>query len=359
MRILHARFLSVVLVCVSVECGVLEDISRDVSPEVQARAIDGEERPPRTTASKREPSEVLVVRGTVTPEGGSFLPFYRIPANNRNLKIAASPPPSGTYTVVLLDSDRRVLQMIAWTPDFSAQRTELPKEGLPFTWLLLPRDGVREVELRKNGKRVAGFRVRLDVPKIADLTVSSTRAVGESTTASLTWTVSAADTTKESSPRSLTHQVYYSNDDGVTWTLVRSGLLKSEAEVDLTKLPGGSMCRFRVSTTDGFNSCHRTGPAITVADKPPLCAIVAPRSGRTYRQGAGVLLIGRCVDLEDGALDGARFMWRSDTQGDLGTGAKVVVRNLRVGRHEIRLHATDSASNEGASPPIVVTVVAR
>ena len=261
--------------------------------------------------------------------------------------------------VVLLDADRRVLEKMAWTPAFSAQRTELPDGGLPFTWLLLPREGVREVELRKSGKRVAGFRVRSDVPKITDMKVSPTGGAQEWTTASLTWTVSPADTTKESSPRSLKHQLFYSNDDGITWTLVRSGLSKSEAEVDLTKLPGGSACRLRVSTTDGFNASHRVVSAITVADKPPSCAIVAPRSGRTYRQGAGVLLIGRCVDLEDGALDGARFMWRSDSQGELGAGEKIVVRNLSVGRHEIRLHATDSARHEGASPPIVVTVVAR
>lgn len=64
---------------------------------------------------------------------------------------------------------------------------------------------------------------------------------------------------------------------------------------------------------------------------------MAPRSGRTVQEGAAVLLVGRGFDIADGKVDPSALRWTSDLQGDLGTGEKLVVRDLMPGEHTISL----------------------
>ena len=160
-------------------------------------------------------------------------------------------------------------------------------------------------------------------------------------------------------PPTLLHQVYYTSDGGKTWRLVATGLTKDSVQLDLDKLPGGENCRFMVKTTDGFNVGTKNSRPILVRDRAPTVRIIAPRAGQSYNEGAGILLVGQVTDPEDSTIPVDKYRWQSDIQGELGTGAKLVVRSLKPGTHRITLRARDSKGNEGASAELQVVVKQR
>ncbi len=305
--------------------------------------------------------ELIVVRGVVIPEGGYFFPFYRIPANVKNLRTASRLPEAGTHSVVFLDAKGRVLLKIAWTPKFQSEQPPQTPIKAAFTWLVMPKKNVAEVQLRVDGKMVSGFSVCPVAPEIGAVKI---KIISDSLDASLqrarlSWSVSYSGLDDAIKASRVLYQVYYSNNNGETWTLVKSGFENPEATIDLTKLPGGRRCLFKVSITDGFNSGHRIGRPFSVANKRPLCVLVAPRSGKTYYQGSGVLLIGRCIDLEDGDLPEASLVWISEPQGVIGYGRKLVTRDLHIGTHQITLTSRDSAGNRSISQPLHIEIIPR
>jgi hypothetical protein len=263
--------------------------------------------------------------------------------------------------VVFLDIKRRVLLKIAWTPKFIHEQLEQQPDKVPFTWLVIPPPNVAEVHLQIAGRKVSGFQVSAKAPAIEDLRIefipdpSNLRDLKSE----LTWSLEHLLPEDLKKDLGILYQVYYSNDDRKTWMLVKSGLEKPAAIIDLTKLPGGRRCFFRVVVTDGFNSSAKVSRSFSVLDKPPLCALIAPRGSKTYRAGAGVLLIGRCVDLEDGNLPDDNLVWISDLQGVLGYGRKIVKRNLHIGSQRITLTCRDSASNRCVSQPLELEIIPR
>lgn len=78
----------------------------------------------------------------------------------------------------------------------------------------------------------------------------------------------------------------------------------------------------------------------------PVATIVLPADGAIVNTPDAVNLRGTGVDAEDGDLPGASLSWRSDVDGDLGTGLGVVTV-LQPGPHEITLTVTDSAGQTG------------
>jgi hypothetical protein len=317
-------------------------------------APDATEAGPADAADIRSAEEFLVARGGVRRDGGgSFYPFYRIPATPNARRSASRAPTSGNRELRLLDEQGNVVRSVAWTPDFRADDSEEELEARSFTFILPPDPAVRRVELRGEDRVLDSFEVAPSLPRAADLEMAVQKEAGK---ASLRW---SAETARDAGPRVLVHQVYYSRDNGRTWILARSGLPVPAADVDLRKLPGGSQCLFRVSTSDGYFATTLVSTAFSVDDKAPRGSIVAPRSGLVRAVDGGVLLIGRGFDLEDGAIRGENLTWISDLQGRIGTGEKLVVRNLKVGRHSITLESRDSAGRKGVSEPIVVTIRKR
>lgn len=77
-------------------------------------------------------------------------------------------------------------------------------------------------------------------------------------------------------------------------------------------------------------------------NQPPQADIDRPDDGDSFRAGEKISFHGTGQDPEDGKLDGSSLVWRSDRDGQLGTGEKVDRSDLSVGTHEITLTVTDS-----------------
>lgn len=70
-------------------------------------------------------------------------------------------------------------------------------------------------------------------------------------------------------------------------------------------------------------------------------------------------LTGRGTDAEDGNLSGASLRWRSDLDGELGTGESLTVSGLSIGIHTITLTVVDSDGGIDVHPITVPITNAR
>jgi len=347
----------------------------DEPARVDPPAADAPERP---DAAQEDRGELLVVRGEVErgdpnrddSGGGRFFPFYRIPATPENQRLAAHLPQQGTHEVRFVDARGQILKKIAWTPDFRDDDSPEPLRARPFTWFVTPIEGVTRVLLLNGDRTIATLNVLPRGPVVENLqqgevqrAAAAERADGNPNdeaagrSVRLSWDARQPLAIRDAD--NLTHQIYYSNDDGKTWRLVATGLKEPSADVKLGTLPGGERGRFQVRTSDGYNVTVKTSDPIDVADKAPKAEIHAPRSGNTYPEGAGVLFVGHGYDREDGALPDKSLRWQSDIQGEIGAGRKLVVRDLRPGTHKITLRVEDGKGNRADSPEVEVRIQGR
>jgi hypothetical protein len=85
----------------------------------------------------------------------------------------------------------------------------------------------------------------------------------------------------------------------------------------------------------------------------PTVTIVQPVEGAAFLSGQPVTLQANVTDQEDGDLS-ARARWSSSRDGDLGTGASLVVSTLSEGSHTLTASATD---NDGLTASATVNIV--
>src|SRR6185436_12833781 len=83
-----------------------------------------------------------------------------------------------------------------------------------------------------------------------------------------------------------------------------------------------------------------TAPPVT--NVPPNAWIATPAQSASFTQGASVGFSGGATDPEDGTLSGAAMVWKSDRDGQIGTGVSFSKTTLSAGSHLISLTATDS-----------------
>ena len=88
-----------------------------------------------------------------------------------------------------------------------------------------------------------------------------------------------------------------------------------------------------------------TVPVAFDIDCPSSSAVVtitSPANGGSVNEGALVSFAGSAIDPEDGPLAGGQMVWKSNLQGEIGTGQAFSVSTLASGPHLITLTATDS-----------------
>ena len=130
------------------------------------------------------------------------------------------------------------------------------------------------------------------------------------------------------------------SDDSIRITAIRI-LLPTLASLWLVACSGGSGEGSIGSGGDssGPDGGGAVGQSLTVT-------ITAPESGTTWPAADMVQFAGEAEDPEDGPLAGNALVWKSDRDGDLGTGTNVTVDTLSPGGHNVTLTATAS---DGAS----------
>ena len=154
------------------------------------------------------------------------------------------------------------------------------------------------------------------------------------------WTVTDPDSAAFSA------KVFYSRDDGRTWSQIGAGDGLRTLAVDFDSLPGSAATALvKVLVSDGANTGAAVSPRFAVARKLPAAQIVAPLAGTAVPRQTLVQFEGVVYDVDDGLLDGAAVQWTSNLDGPLGTGAVLNVDTLRPGRHDITLSAKDADGN--------------
>ena len=163
-------------------------------------------------------------------------------------------------------------------------------------------------------------------------------------------------------------RVYY---HGYRWYWDR-GILSDGMVPSTSALPGSWNANYRVLRNldhghlrDGYpheserNAQLRTAiqKALRAAVHPIAVEISSPAEGATLPLGEPVPLEGSAVTIEGTVLTEGALVWRSDQDGELGTGESIGGSDLSAGNHTVTLEATDEF---GAvrSASIEITVLA-
>jgi cysteine-rich repeat protein len=113
-----------------------------------------------------------------------------------------------------------------------------------------------------------------------------------------------------------------------------------------------------VVASDGFlTAVDESDADVTIPQKAPRVAILAPTGTRPIVGAQAAVLRGAARDVEDGRLPDTALRWSSDLNGNLGTGGTVILAGsvLVPGTHVLTLTATDSDALTGtATVPLVV-----
>jgi hypothetical protein len=144
-----------------------------------------------------------------------------------------------------------------------------------------------------------------------------------------------------------THSVLYSSD-GKEYLPVAAGLKGRSYTVDLSALPGGKKARIRVVANDGVLTGSATSKAFGVPVKAPEVSILSPAPGQAFDSDDQVQLTADVRDLQDRQFAAKDIVWRSNLQGELGTGPSLLTR-LDAGSHEITATATNSGRKSGSA----------
>jgi hypothetical protein len=82
-------------------------------------------------------------------------------------------------------------------------------------------------------------------------------------------------------------------------------------------------------------------------NRPPVVRILAPIDARAIQRSAADSLVVEAIDPEEGRLTGSALLWSSDLQGVLGHGERIPLDALVLGRHRLRIRATDAWQRSG------------
>jgi uncharacterized repeat protein (TIGR01451 family) len=132
--------------------------------------------------------------------------------------------------------------------------------------------------------------------------------------------------------------------DGTVQAFV-NGLLIGEADAgSFFAGKGGRVGLWFIVAADTVLDDFSGGAIGALADPglPPLVSLRLPSDALAVDPGTPTVLRAAAFDIEDGLLDESQFAWRSDRDGELGTGAELELARLSSGQHVITLTITDS-----------------
>ena len=152
------------------------------------------------------------------------------------------------------------------------------------------------------------------------------------------------------------------DDSSLVWTSDIDGELGSGPFV---RLEGGALSAgdhvIILTATDAGSLSGIDRVTITVdANQVPVAVILSPADGSDFDYNESVTLTGWGFDAEEGLLEDASLVWSSDVDGELGTGAQLLLDRevLTAGIHNLTLTATDPDSLAGYDS-VIITVGAN
>lgn len=243
-----------------------------------------------------------------------------------------------TYCIEAQNTSGAALRVRCFEPTFIDNEAGIITDVDGFNLILPYSPDVTRIVLKKGATELAVRAVSAHAPAVTVLSPNGGETWAASGTYTITWTASDLDDDP------LTYSVLY-NSDGNNWVPVGTAITTTQLVVNAADLAGGTAARVRVLATDGVNtSSDESNAAFTVGRKGPSAFILAPTGDVRFMPGTPLWLQGYGYDLEDGTLEGVALLWRSNRDGDLGTGSQALVA-LSPGRHTITLAATDSHGN--------------
>lgn len=296
------------------------------------------------TSAIQQVEETLIISGWVSQNGtGNLDPIFRRPG----MRVSSSIP--GNYSLILQDENGTTLL----THSFQAQFIDVEGEKQDpyyFKKWLPHKAGTARVLLMHDNATVLDIIEKSQHPP--EVTVVSPNG-GELWLASaqlIEWNANDADSDN------LTYKVYYSPDNGITWTPLSLRLIEKSFEVDASNIPGSDKALIKVVASDGFNVGQDISDNIFIVKrKPPTADIYRPVNASVFNMDETILLEGSGTDVDDQILPETAYNWTSDIEGYLGSG-DTLITTLSPGIHQITLAVTDSAGWT-ATDTVTITVM--
>ena len=258
----------------------------------------------------------------------------------------------GPFTLEMLDSIGSVLH----TQNFDVSKTETvapaPSSSQNEFYLntIIP-TGTAKIQIRNGATILDSVTVSVHAPQVQVIFPNGGETLAGNQT--VRWTSSDLD------GGTLTHDIQYSFDNGVTWNYLAFGITANSYVFDFDTIPGkGKTALIKVTASDGVNTnSDISDGTFFVANKPPLVGIQNPLNDTVFSPTDNVRLEGEAADIEDGyAPQDSSFVWTIDNGKILGNGRNLLVGPLASGPHKITLTVSDSDGNKvSAVTNILVT----
>lgn len=295
--------------------------------------------PSSVTSTQTQSGDFLAFSGLINPDSGAggFSLLRRI---ENVVNVPALVP--GDYALRFRGLTGNLLAEYAFTPE------ETNELGLrSFAQVVPYAFGTRQIELvnLSNGVVINTAPVSASIPVVSGVALQGAPDP-VSGVVTLVWNASDADSSD------LTFDIFYSNDNGLTYRPTALNKTGTSAQIDTSTLPGSPTGRFRVVASDGINTGVATSTNFVMADKPPQPMILTPQDNLHIQWGQLVNLEGVGYDILDGTVPSSSLIWRLNGR-ILGFGARLSTDGLPIGENTITLRATNSA---GISANTSITV---
>lgn len=139
----------------------------------------------------------------------------------------------------------------------------------------------------------------------------------------------------------LTYDVYYSDDNGATYTAYALALSTTDVQLDTAQMGGSAQARFRVTANDGARSAEAESGAFSMAHKPPVVVFLTPPDGLEVTYGTAVNFTVEVEDLQ-GHVPDANMRWFVNGVETGTSGPNYTAYLLPVGTNKISLRAINT-----------------
>lgn len=258
-----------------------------------------------------------------------------------------NPPLGSEYCLQSLDSGSILLNEVCFNLDFLTPETFEPSDVDIFNVHIPYSDSISRLKLVEGSTVLVDLPVSANSPEVQLISPAGGETLGAADLLNISWTGSDLD------GDTLYYNVFYSPDDGLTWSPLAIDLQESSVEINTSRLPGSLAGKIKVEVTDGINTSYDINDApFSVSGKAPKATIKSPLDDQLFVSGGPIPLYGSGFDLEDGYLPGMALCWSSDLDGFLGC-AESITPILSTGLQVITLEVEDS---QGLSGTAQVTV---